>query len=128
MLGRSRVLLYTLPTLTPQRARPVKPASSILKAFRMVLCPRSLARISSVLPTGLHVASIISSLSVQNHPLGCLHYETCMLTERFARLKKEADVIPLPDEHLATKAQTLEPYYYRDFDFTPWLAWNYKES
>lgn len=56
------------------------------------------------------------------------HYETCMLTERFARLEKGADGMPLPDEHLATKAQTLEPYYYRDFDFTPWLAWNYQES
>ena len=56
------------------------------------------------------------------------YYETCMLTERFARLEKGADGMPLPDEHLATKAQTLDPYYYRDFDFTPWLAWNYKES
>ena len=56
------------------------------------------------------------------------HYETRMLTENFARLEKGADGMPLPDEHLATKAHTLDPYYYRDFDFTPWLAWNYRES
>ena len=58
MLGRSRVLLYTLPALTPQRARPVRPASSLLNPFRLVLYPRSLARITSLLPTGLHEASI----------------------------------------------------------------------
>ena len=58
MLGRCRVLLYTLPVLTPQRARPVEPISSDSKnPFRRVPCPRSLARISTILPTGLHEAS-----------------------------------------------------------------------
>lgn len=33
MLGRSRVLLYTLSALTPQRARPVRSASSLLNRF-----------------------------------------------------------------------------------------------
>lgn len=68
MLGRSRVLLYTLPALTPQRARPVRPASSLLNPFRLVLYPRSLARITSLLPTGLHEAS---KKSVQNDWQSC---------------------------------------------------------
>lgn len=56
------------------------------------------------------------------------YYETRLLTENFARLEKGADGMPLPDEHLSIKAHSLDPYYYSDFDFTPWLAWNYKES
>ena len=58
MLGRCRVLLYTLPVLTPQRARPVEQISPDSKnPFRRVPCPRSLARISTILPTGLPEAS-----------------------------------------------------------------------
>ena len=40
MFGRGRVLLYTLPAVTSQRARPVRPVSSILTSFRLVMCPR----------------------------------------------------------------------------------------
>lgn len=56
------------------------------------------------------------------------HYETCLLTERFARMEKGPDGLLPPGKRLPDKEQTLDPYYYRDFDFTPWLAWNYEES
>ena len=56
------------------------------------------------------------------------HYETRMLTDRYAGLKKGPDGLPAPGEKLALKAQQLTDFYYEDFDFTPWLAWNYVES
>ena len=56
------------------------------------------------------------------------YYETRMLTDRFAGMEKGPDGLLPPGKRLPNKEQTLDPYYYRDFDFTPWLAWNYEES
>lgn len=56
------------------------------------------------------------------------HYETRMLTDRYAGLKKGPDGLPAPGEKLGLKAHQLTDFYYEDFDFTPWLAWNYVES
>lgn len=51
-----------------------------------------------------------------------------MLTDRYAGLKKGPDGLPAPGEKLGLKAHQLTDFYYEDFDFTPWLAWNYVES
>ena len=53
------------------------------------------------------------------------HVERRALTERYARLEKGADGLPVYVDQLALKLKKLDPYYYCDFDFTPWLAWNF---
>ena len=56
------------------------------------------------------------------------HVERRALTERYARLEKGVDGLPVDVDQLALKIKKPDPYYYRDFDFTPWLAWNYAKG